>query len=136
VDGGRHGDHGSRNHWSAFVKLEAVIELLAADVLHADAGHLQMEIATAAASDLMSDILARQATPDLMVTGLATLQAIRTASVASVKAVMIARGKTVTAPMVELAKDCDIPLMVTGHSLFTAAGRLWEGGIRSGLDPA
>lgn len=117
------------------MKLRTIIDLLAAETLHATDRHLDLDIQTAATSDLMSDILARPKTPDLMVTGLASLQAIRTASVASVKAVMIARGKPVTEQMIQLAQECDIPLMVTKHSLFAAAGHLWECGIRSGLDP-
>ena len=117
------------------MKLKEVIEVLSAEALFATSTHLEMDIAAAAASDLMSDILARVRTPDLMLTGLATPQAVRTASVASVQAVMIVRGKTVTPQMIALAEDDDIPLMVTRHSLFGAAGYLWSRGIRSGLDP-
>lgn len=117
------------------VKLKAVIEILSAEALFATEQLLEMDVATAASSDLMSDILARARTPDLLLTGLSTVQAIRTASIASVRAVMIVRGKPVTPQMIQLAGDEDIPLMVTRHSLFAATGRLWEHGIRSGLDP-
>ena len=117
------------------MKLKAVIELLAAKTLFVTDELLEMDVTTAAASDLMSDILARARTPDLMLTGLATLQAMRTASIASVKAVMIVRGKPITPQMIQLAKDDGIPLMVTRHSLFASTGYLWEHGVRSGLDP-
>jgi predicted transcriptional regulator len=117
------------------VKLREIKDILSAEIIFATDSHLEMEIAAAAASDLMSDILARQRTPDLMLTGLATPQAIRTASVASVKAVVIVRGKRVTEQMVELAREDDIPLLVTRHSLFGSAGSLFARGIRSGLDP-
>jgi predicted transcriptional regulator len=117
------------------VKLREVIEVLAAEALFATDAHLELKITAVAASDLMSDILARARTPDLMLTGLATPQAVRTASVASVPAVMIVRGKTITPQMIALAEEDDIPLMATRHSLYGAAGLLWSQGLRSGLEP-
>lgn len=117
------------------MKLKEVIEVLSAEALHVTGAHLEMDIKAVAASDLMSDILARSRTPDLMLTGLATSQAIRTASIASVKAVMIVRGKPITPQMIALAEEDDIPLMVTRHSLYAAAGYLWSRDLRSGLDP-
>ncbi|MDD5718142.1 MAG: transcriptional regulator [Candidatus Krumholzibacteria bacterium] len=117
------------------MKLKEVIELLVAETIYVNAKHLELDINSTAASDLMSDILARPGTPDLMMTGLATVQAVRTASIAGIKAVMIVRGKPINAQMIELAKDDDIPLMVTKHSLFDASGKLWECGVRSGLQP-
>ncbi len=115
------------------MKLKEVMEVLSARALHATDRHLALDIATAAASDLMSDILARPQTPDLMLTGLATMQALRTASIASIKAVVIVRGKPVTDQMIEFAKDDDVPVLVTKHTLFDAAGHLWQHGVRSGL---
>jgi len=117
------------------MKLNEIIEVLSAEVLFATDAHLEMVIKAVAASDLMSDILARRQTPDLMLTGLATAQAIRTASVASVKAVVIVRGKPITPQMIALAEEDDIPLLVSRHSLYAAAGYLWSRGLRSGLDP-
>ncbi len=117
------------------MKLKEVIEVLSAEALFVTSTHLEMDIVAVAASDLMSDILARARTPDLMLTGLATPQAVRTASVASVQAVVIVRGKTVTPQMIALAEDDDIPLVVSRHSLFAAAGYLWSRGLRSGLEP-
>jgi hypothetical protein len=117
------------------MKLKEVIERLSAKILYVEDEHLELEISTAASSDLMSDILARQGTPDLMLTGLATPQALRTASVANIKAVIIVRGKPITDQMIELAKEDDIALMVTKQSLFVSSGFLWEDGVRSELDP-
>jgi predicted transcriptional regulator len=118
------------------VKLKDVIAILAAEKLHVTDAHLELEIRTAATSDLMSDILARQQMPDLMLTGLATLQTIRTAAVASVKAVVIGRGKPVSPQIVDLARENDIPLMVTTLSLFVASGHLWMGGLRNEPEPS
>ena len=114
--------------------LRDVMEILSAEALYATDANLGLEVKAVAASDLMSDILARARTPDLMLTGLATPQAIRTAAIASVKAVMVVRGKTLTPQMIALAEESDIPLMVTRHSLFGAAGVVWSQGLRSGLE--
>lgn len=118
------------------MKLKDIMDLLAAKTCHVTAKHLALDIKSSAASDLMSDILARPATPDLMLTGLATVQAMRTASVAGIKAVCVVRGKPIAPQMVDLALDDDIALMVTEHSLFDASGLLWERGVRSGLRSA
>ena len=113
------------------MKLSAVAESLSARVIHGTDEQLQQEVHTAAASDMMSDVLARRSTPDLMLTGLATLQAIRTPAVAGIKAVVIVRGKPVDEKLVEVAREEDIVLMSTDKSLFDASGLLYEAGMRS-----
>ena len=104
---------------------------LSADVLHGSDEQMETEAATAASSDLMSDILARLGTPDVMLTGLTTTQTIRTSSVSGIRAVVVVRGKQVDEKIVELAREEDIVLMSTGMSLFEASGRLYQRGLRS-----
>jgi len=116
------------------MKLRDIAEMLEAKILSGDDEHLEMDIQTAASSDLMSDILARLGTPDLMLTGLATPQAIRTSSVAGIKCVVVVRGKPITDQMIELARDDEIALFVSKMNLFEASGLLWETGIRSERD--
>jgi len=113
--------------------LRDVAAEIAAKVLYGSDELLDTEIATAASSDLMSDVLARLGTPDVLLTGLTTTQAIRTSSVAEIKAVVIVRGKPVDERLVELASEEDILLMATDLSLFEASGRLYEKGLRSGV---
>jgi hypothetical protein len=69
----------------------------------------------------------------VLLTGVIDEQVIRTARVAGVGAVVIVRGKTPPKPVIDLARDNDMPLLVTEKSLFAASGRLYMNGLR-GLD--
>lgn len=113
------------------MNLTAIASTLEAKILHGPDELLALEVATAASSDLMSDILARVGTPDVMLTGLTTTQTIRTSSVAGIKAVVVVRGKPVEEKLVELAREEGIVLMSTTLSLFEASGRLYAQGLRS-----
>jgi predicted transcriptional regulator len=105
------------------MKLSEIAQSLEATVL---AGHdkLGMDIQRCGASDLMSDILAGAADGSILVTGLATVQAIRTASIAGVGAVVFVRGKTPAPEVVTLAIDQGVPILSTPCSMFVACGRL------------
>jgi len=105
------------------MKLSEIAQSLEATVL---AGHdkLGMDIQRCGASDLMSDILAGAAEGSILVTGLATLQAIRTASIAGVGAVVFVRGKTPAPEVVTLAIEQGVPILSTPCSMFVACGRL------------
>ena len=109
---------------------------LTATVLCGTAEQLNEQIATAAAGDLMSDILARVGTPDVLLTGLATNQAIRTSAVAGIRAVAIVRGKPIAESFIELAREEDIVLMKSDLSLFDASGLLYAKGVRSVIGAA
>jgi predicted transcriptional regulator len=112
------------------MKLKEIVKILEANVM-AGKDALDTDISDCAASDLMSDILARVKTPDLLVTGLANLQAVRTASIFGIKAVVIVRDKQISQNIIDFAESEDIILMVTKYSLFDACGQLYEAGLRS-----
>ncbi|MCX6552519.1 MAG: DRTGG domain-containing protein [Acidobacteria bacterium] len=78
------------------------------------------------AADLMSDVLVDSRPGFVLVTGLANVQTIRTAAIADLAGVVVARGKAVPADMVALAKDAKVPVFTSRRSLFEAAGRLYE----------
>jgi len=105
------------------MKLSEIAQSLEATVL---AGHdkLGMDIQRCGASDLMSDILAGAAEGSILVTGLTTVQAIRTASIAGVGAVVFVRGKTPSPEVVAVAIDQGVPILSTPCSMFVACGRL------------
>jgi predicted transcriptional regulator len=105
------------------MKLSEIAQALEATVL---AGHdkLGMDIQRCGASDLMSDILAGAAEGSILVTGLTTVQAIRTASIAGVGAVVFVRGKTPSPEVVAVAIDQGVPILSTPCSMFVACGRL------------
>jgi predicted transcriptional regulator len=112
------------------MKLSAIAEMLEATVVSGDA-LLDVEIETAAASDLMSDILARVDVPDLLITRLNNAQVIRTASVFGIKAVIIVRGRPIDEKVAELAREEGIALLSSPSSSMEACGRLYAEGVRS-----
>lgn len=111
--------------------LSEIIDLLKAKTLHIEQEALDTEISTAAASDLMSDVLASINTPDILLTGLTNAQVIRTSSVSGIKAVVIVRGKSLEPKVIDLAKEEGIAIMSTSISLFESCGILFEKGIKS-----
>lgn len=93
---------------------------------------LEREVRTACGSDMMSDVLAFVKEQCVLLTGLCNLQVIRTAEMMDVVCVIFVRGKEPDASMVELAKEGEIPLLCTGHRMFSACGMLYEKGLRGG----
>ncbi len=106
---------------------------LEATVLCGDDEQLEAQATTVAAGDLMSDILAHMGTPDLLLTGLVTNQAIRTCAVAGIRAIAVVRGKPIPESFVELAREEDIVLMTTDLTLFEASGTLYAHGLRKAV---
>jgi len=114
------------------MKLYEVKDILAARVLVGDE-QMDKDIMGGGSADLMEDVLSATARDAVLLTGVIDERVIRTAKVAGVGAVVIVRGKTPSQGVIDLAKDNDMPLLVTGKSLFTASGRLYMNGLR-GLD--
>ncbi len=77
------------------------------------------------AADLMSDVLVDARPGNVLVTGLANVQTIRTAVIADLAAVVFARGKAVPPEVLELAREAKVPVFMSQRSLFEAAGRLY-----------
>jgi len=105
------------------MKLSEIIEALDGKLLTGNE-FLEKDITTCGASDLMSDILAGLSEGCILLTGLTTIQVIRTAMVAGVGAVVFVRGKTPPAAVVELAEDNQLPLISSPYSMFVSCGRL------------
>ena len=105
------------------MKLSNIIEALDGKLLTGD-GFLEKEIITCGASDLMSDILAGLSEGCILLTGLTTVQVIRTAMVADVGAVVFVRGKIPPAEVIELAEENKLPLISSPYSMFVSCGRL------------
>ena len=81
------------------------------------------------ASDLMSDILAASSDGGIMLTGLTTVQAVKTAVIAGIRAVILVRNKQPAFETVEMAKLLGIPLLSTPFSMFVSSGRLYSLGL-------
>lgn len=88
------------------------------------------EFGHAFASDLMSDVLRWHAENMILITGLATIQTIRTAEVSGITCIVLARGKKVTEDMLELAKESNIAIVTSPESMFEISGKLYEKGIK------
>jgi predicted transcriptional regulator len=93
-----------------------------------------MEVQIGCGSDLMSDVLAFLKPSALLLTGLTNPQSIRTAEMADVVAVCYVRGKRPNPETVTLAQEKEIPVLVTGFTMFEACGRLYTQGLAGGYD--
>ena len=114
------------------MKLSQIVEALEAKVLTGD-DLLEKDIDTCGASDLMSDILAGLSEGCILLTGLTTVQVIRTAMVAEVGAVVFVRGKTPPQEVIDLAQEQELPLISSPYSMFVSCGRLHACNL-TGLD--
>lgn len=111
------------------MQVARIAELLKAEVLTSGCD-TSRTVEYAFSSDLMSDVLTRDYEYTLLITGLANLQAIRTAEMSDIGQIIIARGKEVGVEMVELANTCDIVLIKCEYSMFRISGLLYEAGIK------
>lgn len=109
-----------------------IIRILDAELLYGDEELLDQEVAHACGSDMMSDVLAFVKDQAVLLTGLINTQAVRTAEMMDMKCVILVRGKDPQESVIELAKDRDICVLKTDHTMFCACGLLYENGIRGG----
>jgi predicted transcriptional regulator len=81
-------------------------------------------------SDLMSDVLAFSNRQGLLLTGLSNQQVVRTAEVAGMLGIIFVRGKRPAEPVLALAEEYSLPVLLTNLSMFEASGRLYSRGLR------
>ncbi|MBU1172518.1 MAG: hypothetical protein KKD44_23415 [Proteobacteria bacterium] len=110
------------------MKLSTIATILDSDVLTGEE-HKDREFLYCRGSDLMSDVLSAFAQGSVFLTGLATLQAVRTASISGAGAIVFVRNKKPNPDVVALAKEEGIPLLVTPLSMFVSCGRLYQHGL-------
>ena len=113
--------------------LKEIGELIECEVI-TGSKHLDMDFQEVCAADLMSDVLAFAVPGGVLLTGLSNVQSVITAHVAEVRAVIYVRGKRPDAEAVKLADQKGIPLLSTRMSMFEAAGRLFQKGMRTAAD--
>jgi len=111
------------------MKLKEVRDILNARLLSGQE-YLDNDIDAAFSSDLMSDVLAFVNKKTLLLTGLINAQVIRTAEMAELSAIIFVRNKQPGNDIIELAKENNIVLMTTEHTLFTASGILYSAGLK------
>ena len=113
---------------SQSITLGKVQETLIAECL-TDNPPVERLVLVGCASDLMSDVLAFSRPQAILLTGLTSPQAVRTAEIADVVAICFAFGKQPPGETVALAEKISIPLFVTQFTLYAASGRLYEIGL-------
>jgi predicted transcriptional regulator len=90
---------------------------------------LDLDLQSGFASDLMSDVLTLIEEDLLFITGLATTQAIRTAIVSDIEAVLLVRNKKATAEMKQLATSEGLVLIQSPFSMYRSSGILYHNGL-------
>lgn len=112
--------------------LREITELLDARALtHGD--KLNVNVEFAGASDLMSDVLAFTRPGSVLLTGLHSIQVVRTAEMMDLKAIVFVRNKTPDANAVALAEEMGLPLFVSVLPLYEACGVLFSAGLPGSL---
>ena len=109
-----------------------IAKLLNAEVLCCEELTEKMEITSAFASDMMSDVLAYVKDQGVLVTGLVNPQVVRTAEMMDIACIVFVRGKRPAETMIELAKEKGIVLLTTQDRMFPACGKMYNAGLTEG----
>jgi predicted transcriptional regulator len=111
------------------MKLSEVANLVEAEVLCGNE-KMNVEVKQGFASDLMSDVLTLSTNDVMLITGLANLQAVRTAEMSDIQVVLFVRDKQIGDDIVELGNDLGLVLLRTEFSMFKTAGLLYNAGLQ------
>ncbi len=111
------------------MKISQIKEILDAQFI-AGKGSMDEEVEYGYGCDLMSDVLAYVQNNVVLLTGLVHPQVIRTAEMLDIKVVVIVRGKKPGHELIDMANRRDLVILSTKHSLFTASGLLFDGGLK------
>ena len=112
------------------MKVEELLQLIEGKVL-TSADYSSLNIEYGLNSDLMSDVLTLDVENAVLISGLANLQTIRTVEMSDIACVVIARNKTVTPEMIELANEGEITVIDSPYTSFRIAGILYNKGIKA-----
>lgn len=111
------------------MKLKEVVEMLGAKVLCGEEFLDSITVECAAASDLMSDVLAFAKPGSLLLTGLTNVQIVRTARMLDMPAIVFVRRKCPPEETISLAKSLGIPLLLSPLSMYESCGILYRAGL-------
>jgi predicted transcriptional regulator len=111
------------------VKISELIRLTEARIV-AGQNFTGRKVNKAFSSDLMSDVLTLDEDDILLVSGLANVQLLRTAEIADIHVVLLARNKKASPEMVQLAEENKIVLLESPFSIFRISGILYTNGIK------
>lgn len=111
------------------MKLTEIRDLLQAEVLAGKETLDAIDVEKGYASDLMSDVLAFASPAVLLLTGLTNVQIFRTAQMLDIPSIVFVRGKTPSEDLLQLAREANMPILLTSMSMFEASGRLYGKGL-------
>jgi DRTGG domain. len=111
------------------MKLKEIAAVLNATI-SCGAERLEEEVEMGYSSDLMSDVLTLDTDNLVLITGLVNLQAIRTAEMADIRAIVLVRNKKATPQMISLAREIGMCIMESPYSLFKSSGLLFQAGLK------
>jgi hypothetical protein len=107
-----------------------VAEILNASVIEG-AALQDLEVVAGSASDLMSDLLTHPREGALLLTGLTSIQVLRTVVIAGMAGVVFVRGKLPDEAVCAYAREHGVPLLSTELNMYASCGRLFGRGLPS-----
>ena len=113
------------------ITLEELKDILDGEILFGGE-LLSVEIKTVFGSDLMSDVLTFIKPGSLLLTGLTNPQVVRTAEMSDIVLICFVCGKRPQEETINLAREKNIPLLMTDLSMYESCGRLFEKGLPHG----
>jgi len=115
--------------------LREIQDILDAEVVTGDA-NLEKEIKYGFAADLLSDVLALgrgSGALTLLITGIIHPQVIHAGNIFDLGAIIFVRRKRPVEATLQLAIECQIPLLVTPYIMYETCGRLYQHGIKPSI---
>ena len=93
------------------------------------AADLDVDVQCGLSADLMSDVLRFGGPGQLLITGLTNPQAIRTADMLGIPALLFVRAKLPGPETIALAEELGISLLATQYTMYQAGGLLYQAGL-------
>ena len=112
------------------MKVSEIVKLLDGTVL-CEGNNMDCDLASAFASDMMSDVLAFVKNQAVLVTGLCNPQVVRTAEMMDMLCIVLVRGKKPDSTLIDLAKERGITVIATPHRMFATCGILYQAGLKA-----
>lgn len=111
------------------MKLKEIAVILDATI-SCGADKLEEVVEMGYSSDLMSDVLTLDTDNLILLTGMVNIQAIRTAEMADIRAIVFVRNKKANPQMLELANVNGMCILESPYSLFKSSGLLFQAGLK------
>jgi hypothetical protein len=115
------------------LKLQKIVSIVDGIAIPANTD-LDVKVNCAFSADLMSDVLRLGQEDMLLITGLINSQAVRTAYMLGIRALLFVRSKLPGKETIALAQELGISLLATQFTMYEASGLLYQAGL-AGIGP-